>query len=250
MKLQQIWSDSRAKVATLLLLLLLLAIKSTGRIDYLGHAAVAVVSAVVFDFLLTYIRFRVKSFPLSALVTGLLIAMVASPVGGMGASATAGLLAILSKHFILPVENKHIFNPAAFGIISASLIFNAPVAWWGVSWGILPAIIIALWMTPILLRLHRFWHPVLFLLVYAATILWIGGNWRLIIDGTVFLFAFVMLPEPMTSLARGFWQYGWGIMAGIFVAIFVILKINTGDPLLLSLLLANLLGFVLVRRKI
>src|SRR3989338_5663899 len=48
----------------------------------------------------------------------------------------AAVLAISSK-YILKLGPKHIFNPAAFGLLTSSIITGTPVAWWGASWNIL-----------------------------------------------------------------------------------------------------------------
>ena len=90
-----------------------------------------------------------------------------------------------------------------------------------------------------------------FLLVFFAINLLYGSResaMRLTMDGTVFLFAFVMLPEPRTAPTQGVWAWGWGVLVGLLVFVQSLLGIGVGDPLLLALLVANLYGFVFVRR--
>lgn len=72
----------------------------------------------------------------------------------------------------------------------------------------------------------------------------IANALRLTFDGTVFFFAFIMLPEPKTSPIKGLWQYSWGVFVGGIVLFQNLFGITIGDPLLLALLGANLVRFL------
>ncbi len=121
------------------------------------------------------------------------------------------------------------------------MISNRSVAWWGASWGMIPVVIIAIGTLPLLWKLRRFWMPLTFLAVYFISIQ------RIMFDGTVFLFTFIMLTEPKTSPMQGKWQWGWGILVGILVLVQNLLGLAIADPMLLALLVANLFGYIFIR---
>ena len=141
--------------------------------------------------------------------------------------------------------HRHIFNPAAFGIFVTSLLLSVPVAWGAVSlhqWMIL----ILIGASYTLYQLKRLWLPVTFLAVYGAYLFLIFGQaaaFLVLFNGTLFLFAFIMLPEPITSNASGKWKY----LFGPLVAVLTIIVGKIGvlpDAFLPALLLGNLIAFL------
>lgn len=245
------WADSRGKVIVILFLLWIATLLYSFRSTYVFNPVASVIAMVIWDSLFSFIKTRTVHISLSTIITGLLVGFIVDPTGGEIFIITTCLLASLSKNFIGKGLHHHIFNPAAFGVVATSLIFGRPVAWWAGSWGIVPVIILGLCMTPILWGLRRFWMPVTFLTLYFLTNS-LASNftsaWRLTLDGTVFLFAFVMLPEIKTSPAKGYWQYSWGILVGALVYLQSLLKFSFVDPLLFALLIANAVGFIAKER--
>jgi Na+-translocating ferredoxin:NAD+ oxidoreductase RnfD subunit len=246
------WADSRGKVVAVLLVLWIAALANQFRIDFVSLPFLAMLSSVSFDlFFGKLTRGRVR-FSLSSLVTGLLIGLIFDPTSGALPIMVATLLASLSKHYVRSESGKHIFNPAAFGIVISSFLFQRPVAWWGASWELIPLFILSVGMVPALHQLRRLWMPITFLIIYFLTNSLsssVESAFRLTLDGTVFLFAFVMLPEPITSVGRGAWRYTWGILVGGLVAGLSFIRFDAADPLLTALLAANVVGFVFVRNK-
>lgn len=200
---------------------------------------------VAFDSLITYLRKRKLYLPASSLVTGLLIGLILAPGEPLYVFVFASALAVFSKQVIRTREHQHILNPAAFGIVATSLLLNVPVAWWAVSWS--PwTILLAIGASYTLYKLKRLWLPITFLFTY-STYLGIFGGGRAVasflLDGTVFLFAFIMLPEPITSPAQGKWKYGFGLLIALFASVFGRLTFLP-DVFLPALLLGNLIGFL------
>lgn len=246
------WADSRGKVIAVLFILAVSALIHQFRLLLIWHIGIALVLTIVFDLVLGKLTRGKVSFSLSSAVSGFLIGLIFDPTAGTLPVVSAALLASVSKYFLRTQSDKHIFNPAAFGILVASLLFHRPVAWWGVSWGFIPILFIALGMSYVLYHLRRLTLPISFLTIYFLINFIFSGfesAWRLTIDGTVFLFAFIMLPEPVTSLARGRWRYLWGVLVGVLVIAQGFLGISFTDPLLLALLTANLVGFFFVRNR-
>lgn len=245
------WADSRGKVIAVLVVLWLATLVHEFRVVFVTGVAIAVVASVALDSLIIWLRKKTVEVSLSSVVTGLLIGLIFDPYAGIVGILVACVIASFSKAYLGRGNHQHIFNPAALGIVGSSLLFGRSVAWWGVAWGMVPVGIIAIGMLPVLWKLRRLLLPITFLLVYFVVNFTHGtvvSAMRLTIDGTVFLFAFVMLPEPKTAPIRGVWVWGWGVLVGLLVFIQSLLGIGAGDPLLLALLAANLCGFLFIRR--
>lgn len=244
------WADSRGNVIAVLIFLWLGILVFQFRAVFVIGVVFAVGASVAFDSLFLWLQTKTRAVSLSSIVTGLLIGLISDPLSGLLPITVACLLASISKNFIGKGPQKHIFNPAAFGIVVSSFIFSRPAAWWGAAWGMVPVGIIAVGMFGALWKLRRQRLPIAFLAVYFVSNLLYGSAQsaiRLTIDGTVFLFAFVMLPEPKTAPMQGKWQWGWGVLVGSLVFAQNMLRIAVGDPLLLALLVANLYSFLYKR---
>lgn len=252
MNLVDWWRDSRGKVAGTLIVLWAGTLIHQFSFPSLLFPIVAVVLSVVFDILLVKARFREDVFSLSSVVTGLLIGLILDPTGGAYPLVVACAIASLTKQFIGKGPHRHVFNPAAIGLVVSSVATGGIISWWAAAWGYIPSSIIVIGMVIALRQLHRLWLPLLFLATYFLIFLVSSSPTAaavLTIDGTVLLFALVMLPEPMTSVLFGRWRYLWGVLVAMFVLGENILHISWSDPLLLALLVANAVGFFFIRTK-
>lgn len=232
-------------LAILLFLILALSTLQFSQLLVTKNLVLAVGTAVVVDLLLLRIRKIPFFFPSAAIVSGLIIALLTSPTAPFYVIIASGILAIFGKQFIVRINNRHIFNPAAFGLFTAALLFNQPISWWGVSWGTIPLILTVVSVGYLVLfRMRRFRITLSFLVAYLILKILASGSVNVspLFDGTVMFFALVMLPEPMTSPAESKKQ----VLYGVFVAILTFVIGNfagslTIDPLLSSLLLANII---------
>lgn len=192
--------------------------------------ALAVLSALLADYIFTKIR-KVPPFLMSAaIVSGLIIGLL---VHDSQIAILTSILAMASKNF-LRIGDSHIFNPAAAGLFTAHFIFGESVSWWAVSWqqGFIPILIL---LTPALISafyMKRWRIILLFLIIYAL----INKTY---FDPTVIFFATVMLPEPKTSPNNTLQQIAFGGLIAITSGF-----LNLVDPLITSLLLGNLLFFM------
>jgi Na+-transporting NADH:ubiquinone oxidoreductase subunit NqrB len=234
-KLKIWWADTRGKVIVTLLVLWAGSLINHFETVHVWQPAYAVFAVCLFDFLLSFIRKRKGIVTMSSFVTGLLIGLVFDEGAGVLLLTSACAVAVVSKQVLSLGDHRHIFNPAVFGIFVTSFVFNRPVAWWGAAWGYIPAAIIVVGMGYGLYRIRRLWMAMIFVVMY-------GVAFPSTIDGTVFLFAFIMLPETITSVGGGWWKYGWGVLVGaLMLVITLLLKINI-DPFLSALLIADLVG--------
>ncbi len=245
-----VWSDTRGKAITVLVAIFTLWFLHEPRTSTLIFVIGTVGAMLATDGILGTIRHGSYRFSLSSVVTGLIIAFLLDPTR-LGAAVTACLIASVAKHFLHERGAKHVFNPAAIGAWTVNMLLGVPFSWWAVSWGMAPLLVV-LGMVPILARMRRLTLAISFIIVYFLSLRMVGlasQAFVLTIDPTIFFFALVMIPEPITSVAMGRWRWMWGVLVGIFVAGQALAGVSFGDPLLLALLAANAIGYVLVRRR-
>ncbi len=187
-------------------------------------------------------RFPPPAFFLSPLITGLGLSLLLR-ADHHSTIILASVAAILSK-FLLRFQDKHIFNPANFGIVTAMLL--TPDAWvspgqWGEEgWYVL------LFLTAggiVLQKVGRWDTTVAFLGTYAGLEairnLWLGWTWDVwghrLMSGSLLLFALFMVTDPRTipnaRLGRLIWagaialltfflRNTWFISTAVFWALF------------------------------
>ena len=143
----------------------------------------------------------------SALITSLGLCLLCK-TGSLQTTLLAATLAIGSK-FIIRFRGKHLFNPVNFGLIATSLITQD--AWvspgqWG-SHLILLLVLGALGFI-VLAKVKRWDAPLTFFIVfgglmYSNIVLYKGWDFGVflhsITSGTLVLFAFYMITDPMTT---------------------------------------------------
>jgi Na+-translocating ferredoxin:NAD+ oxidoreductase RnfD subunit len=205
---------------------------------FLLACILAVFLAAAIEACILYFKNRTFRFTLSSVITGLIIGYVLASDQEWWKFLAACFLAILSKH-IITFKKKHIFNPAAFGILLAMVLCAAQTQWKGTYfWYILlPAgfyfsyklgklkIIISYSLTALLLfflqAIARNSHP---------------AN---ILGYLSYFYIFIMVVEPKTSPVKAPVQIIFG--AGIAVLIFILTEAGARfDVELFSLLVFNL----------
>ncbi|MBI4091441.1 hypothetical protein HY419_01665, partial [candidate division WWE3 bacterium] len=205
---------------------------------------------LLFDLLFLKLR-RIKTFRLSAaVVSGLILAVLLSPSSKLEFLALSSLIAMTSKNFIR-FSNFHLFNPAAFGALTAGIILADYPSWWAVSFGFAP-ILIAIGLSGYLsaFKLKK-WPTILgFYLTYALLASLGLLNFERALDFTTAFFVMVMLVEPMTSPDKIFDQIIYSVFVAT-LAIFTPIQITSffGDIFLYALLAGNILSFYLVRLR-
>ncbi len=247
--LQLISRDTRVEIFSILVLLWITVVLRNPKWENIIFPILSVIIFVLLDLVFIFLTKKKLFYPFSSLVSGLLIGLIISPKEGIITIVLVVLAAFLSKHFI-KLKNRHIFNPAAFGILSISLLkLHSIASWWSVAEGG-PSLIIILLSLPILFRLKRVQMPFLFLFGYFLFQLFfqnIHTAITLTLDGSIFLFSFIMLPEPMTSTASGAWKYSFGFLVMIIFILLYPLHISFLDPLLLSLLFCNFITKIVTK---
>jgi len=119
--------------------------------------------------------------------------------------------ACLSAKFLLRVNGKHLFNPTNLGVVLAVLAL--PGAWVSPGqWG--SDLLVACWLVAlggiVASRARSVNLSLLFLAfylgAYALRVAWLGQSWavfaHLLQNGTLLMFAFFMISDPMTTPNR------------------------------------------------
>jgi Na+-translocating ferredoxin:NAD+ oxidoreductase RnfD subunit len=92
--------------------------------------SLALISAVLIDAVFSYLKDKKLTISESAIISGLIIGFVLASDSRWWVIFAASLLAISSK-YLVRINKKHIFNPAAFGIFLSILLFKADTQWKG-----------------------------------------------------------------------------------------------------------------------
>lgn len=196
------------------------------------------------DVLWTRRHNKIWYFPLSSLISGCILSLVALPFNNLALAALLPVLAVLGKQLLHFGKLRHVFNPASFAMAVVSL--STPIiSWWGVAWG-KPVFWIVLLAGVFILWRQNAWHKALsFLAAYAIVLAIISPKLfdLQIFDGRLLFFATVMLIEPITStFSTKKREVFYGVSVGIFAAVFLYFKI---DSLIIGLLSGNLLSSLL-----
>ncbi len=174
--------------------------------------------------------FKVPSNTDSVYITSIILALIvspANPLNNLDVIFLSGALAIASK-YILAINKKHIFNPAAFGVALSAFILQKYAVWW----------IGTLYMAPIVLvagllmvrKIQRFDLVFSFLLtsltfivghslLYSQDLVLIVR--QLVIDSPWMFMAFVMLTEPATTPSTRNTRIVYGMLVGVLFTPFI-----------------------------
>ncbi len=182
----------------------------------------------------------------SALITSSIVTVLMPPDIPYYVPVAAVLLAIASKHFLLHGK-RHVFNPAAFGVVITAAAFGFSLGWWPDSfvWLAIALGLLNVW------RVRKFPQVLAFLAAYAVLTFAANGSLpagplaaadlgvQTVPLALPFFFALFMLPEPVTSLQPRAQQVEFGLVAALagFLATFV--PVLSGAAILWGLLVAN-----------
>lgn len=212
-----------------------------GKINLLFLLFLSTAATIGSDFFFLKLRGKPLFFPSAAIVSAVIIALLLPPNLPWNQVFLFGFLAMLSKNF-LRVSQRHIFNPAAFGLLVGGIILSQNTSWWGVSWQQVESSPLAfiILLTPYLvssLKMRRFRTQLSFLGFFAFLTVF-GQAKGLLLDPTLLFFAAVMLPEPMTTPVKSISQLAFGVTVALISTIGYF-----PDPLLFALLVGNVLFF-------
>ncbi len=162
----------------------------------------------------------------SAVITGLILALIVDPAQGPNEYVFLGwasILAMASK-YILAVHQVHLFNPAAVAVVITGLFAGQTASWWVGTASLTPFVIGG---GLLLVRKLRRGDLVL---SFLWTTLFVGLAWgaltnvsfaeayhQVILNSPIWFLAFVMLTEPVTMPSTRPLQVVYGALAGVLV---------------------------------
>ncbi len=186
-------------------------------------------------------------FPQSAFITGLIIGSVGLLDLNILYVVIACFVAIGSKH-IIRLKGKHIFNPAALGLLISLVLLNTGETWWATSSFILFGLAIPL---TIFLVFANYKADKLKIAIPAiilfAVLYFLEGYLKLSFTAAGILnaiaviplfFIFIMLSEPKTS--PYFWKEQVVFAIGVVGLDLVLEYIRISHPFFIALLAGNL----------
>jgi ferredoxin-NADP reductase/Na+-translocating ferredoxin:NAD+ oxidoreductase RnfD subunit len=168
--------------------------------------------------------FKVPANVESATITALILALIIDPVKVPSDLVFLGWAAILamSSKYILALNKKHIFNPAAIAVVITSLVLGDSASWWIGTTSMLPFVLVG---GLLISRKLRQTDMVVF---FCATVLVISCGIslmqrvniltelkQLFVLSPLFFFACVMLTEPLTAPHKKDLRRIYGILTGI-----------------------------------
>lgn len=202
----------------------------------LVNALAAVLTALALDTGVALALRRKIVFSDGGVITGLIVADVLSGLTPLYIVVLTTAVALLSKH-VLKRGRKPLFNPAAFGLLFALVVFSTGQSWWA-SLALLP-----IWYLPALLavgifvaiRVKKYPQVLAFLGAYFGLLLAMavwhlglpsdtpGDALRVPFVNSALFMAFFMLTDPPTTPSSNSAQVLFGvIVAGVSVVLFAL----------------------------
>ena len=200
-------------------------------------ALIALFFSVGLETVFLYFKKRSVSITESSLITGLIIAFVISSDNPWWVIALTSVFAILFK-YLIRWNKRHLFNPAALGLLASILLFQATTQWRGtyVWYILLPCGIYFAYKTRKLALLTS--YGLATLVLFGAQAIVQKTAISNIFGYVSFFFIFIMAIEPKTTPAKPLAHAVFG--AGLALLIFIFTARGVGfDVELCSLLVMN-----------
>lgn len=189
----------------------------------------------------------------SVYITGFILALIITPVdptnvSGIGFLIFASAWAMASK-YIFALGRKHVFNPAAFGVVLSTLMLNQSATWWvsGNLW-LLPFVIVGGLL--VVRKIRRADLVIAFSIVAFAAIMLSAPTSNVItpviqtlMHSSFFFLALVMLTEPLTMPPSRWLRIAYAAIVGLLFAPNVHLGSFYFSPEL-ALLVGNLFVYI------
>lgn len=162
----------------------------------------------------------------SAVITALILALILPPnavasLNGALAFASIAAVAMASK-YLISINKKHLFNPAAFAVVFSAFILGIPATWW-VAGNLILLPIVLLGGLLVVYKLHRFDLVLGFgaaaLVAVAVTSPDVfAGIKETLLYSPFFFLAFAMLTEPLTMPSTRPFRIAYGALVGVLFA--------------------------------
>src|SRR2546430_4547715 len=174
--------------------------------------------------LLAYI-FVVPTNVESTYITALILTLIINPAQSPNDFLFLGWAAILatSSKYILSLNNKHAFNPAAIAVVITSFALGESASWWVGTASMLPAVLLG--GVLLVRKLHQGEMVSIFVVASLVTVCIVSlleglpvtrELQQLLVESPLFFFAAIMLTEPLTVPPTQNLKRIYGLITGIF----------------------------------
>lgn len=197
----------------------------------LSYNPLAVLGSAVYLVAICWITNKVFSYVFeapanieSSLITALILALIITPLNSLHhavfLTAAAGLA--ISSKYIIAINKKHIFNPAAVAVALTALGPRESASWWVGSTAMLPYVVIGGLLVVRKIRRGKMVASFFGGVIVSTVIVSLlsdgslsGSLQRTVLHSSMFFLAFVMLTEPLTSPPTEKKQMSYGLLAGL-----------------------------------
>lgn len=211
-----------------LIFLYIMGIFQYGLTNIIRQLLPPVLAAIIAGSIFDYLETKKWQRPITPLITGLIIGLVGR-FGEQPLNLIIIAISAMAIKFLVKLDNRHIFNPAAAGLLVGFLFLNSYPAWWGGSGFPL----VFLFWIPIMFYKMKRWAPIAGFVVPAVIL----SGINILASGSLLFFLSIMLIEPKTSP----FDTKNGLIYGLIVGIGYLLFSQTAfDPLITPLLIGNL----------
>lgn len=203
-------------------------------LGFLGLVSYSGVSIIISFFAITIIcylwnvlfskLFGVQTNIESAWITGIILSLILAPLesfSGITIYLVVGALAMGSK-YLLAIEKKHIFNPAALSIFIAGFFGSSVAYWWvGSYYLLIPVVILGVLVLRKVRRFQMFFcfagAAILSILFssYIKDLNLLESLKFSFVSGPILFFGAIMLTEPLTTPAKRNLQIIYGVLVGV-----------------------------------
>jgi len=204
---------------------------------FLLTICISVMSAALIDSAAAYLKKKEFVLTESSIVTGLIVSYVMAGSQAWWIIALASILAISSKH-IIRFKARHVFNPAAFGVLAMVFLLGSYTEWKGAYlWYIIVPFGVYFSFKIKKLELVISYFIASFILFGCQAVIDRVNLWE-ILGYLNYFFIFIMLIEPMTTPMTKFGKIIFG--SGVGSLIFLLYTIGVKEPELVALACFNL----------
>jgi len=160
----------------------------------------------------------------SATITALILALIIDPAQSPGTFQFLGWAAILAmaSKFVLALNKKHLFNPAAIAVVITSFALGESASWWVGTVCMMPLVLVGgLAIVRKLRQEDVFWIFCVIALVAASAITIVQKKavttevYQLLVQSPLFFFASIMLTEPLTAPTTKIWRRLYAVLVSI-----------------------------------
>ena len=188
----------------------------------------------------------------SVYTTALILALIIAPTRSASSLTFLGLAALLAmaSKYIIALNKKHIFNPAALAVALTVIVSGQSANWWVGNLYMMPFVLVGGLL--MVRKLRRFDLVLSFIIFSIVTILGyfffkqsnlLSISKEILFSSPLFFFACVMLTEPMTTPPTRNLRILYGALTGVLFAPFIHIGSIYSTPEL-ALLAGNIFAYI------